>query len=71
MNTSNGSQMTKGSRSQMFLKKDVLNFDTETPVLESLLNKVKKRLQYRCFLVKIANFLRTPSTAASDNHDQK
>ena len=40
-----------------------------TPVLESLFNEVaglqtcnviKKRLQHRCFLVNIANILRTP-----------
>ena len=41
----------------------------ETPVLESLFNKaaalqvcnfIKKRLQYRCFPVIIAKFLRVP-----------
>ena len=58
-------------RSHMFFKIGVLknfaNF-TETPMLESLLNKVavleawnfiKKRLQHRCFLVNFAKFLRT------------
>ena len=34
----------------------------ESPVLESLFNKVagQKRLQHRCFPVKLAKFLRTP-----------
>ena len=30
------------------------------PVLESLFNKVAKRLKHRCFLVKFTKFLRTP-----------
>ena len=45
------------------------NFHRKIPVLESLFNKVarlktcnfiKKRPQHRCFLVKLAKFLRTP-----------
>ena len=33
----------------------------KTPVVQSLFNNVfKKRLQHRCFAVKIAKFLRTP-----------
>ena len=32
----------------------------KTPVLESLLNKVKNRLQDRCFPMNCAKFLRTP-----------
>ena len=63
----------RSSRSHVFFKmgflKNFANFTRETPVLESLLNKVarlkpckfiKKRLQYMCFPVKNANFLKTP-----------
>ena len=32
----------------------------ENPVLESLFNKFKKRLQHNCFPVKFAKVLRTP-----------
>ena len=51
----------------MFLK--ISQISLETPVLESLFNKVvglltynfvKKRLQHRCFPVKFEKFLRTP-----------
>ena len=63
----------RSSRSHVFFKmgflKNFANFTRETPVLESLLNKVarlkpckfiKKRLQHMCFPVKNANFLKTP-----------
>ena len=58
---------------EVFYEKVVLNnfayIHRETPVLESLFNKVavpkacnfiKKRLQHRCFPVNIAKYLRTP-----------
>ena len=61
----------KSSHRKCSAKKDVLKnflkFHRKTPVLESLFNKVaglcnfiKKRLQYRCFPVKIVKFSRTP-----------
>ena len=68
----------RSSRSHVFFKmgflKNFANFTRETPVLESLLNKVarlkpckfiKKRLQHMCFPVKYANLLKTTSVAAS------
>ena len=59
----------KGSRTKMFLKKDVLQKfrDRKTSVLESLFNKgaglkvfnlMKKRPQHRCFHVNILEYLR-------------
>ena len=50
--------------------KKVCKFHSKTPVSESVFNKVallracnfiKKKLQYRCFLVKFAKYLRTPN----------
>ena len=43
------------------LKKAVLKYLLESPVLESLFcNFIKKRLQHRCFPLNITTFLRTP-----------
>ena len=44
---------------KVFLK--ICEFHRNTPVFESLFNKVAglRRLQHRCFLVKFAKFLRT------------
>ena len=66
------SRHTRSSRSQMFFKIGVLKnfrkFHRKTPILESLSIKVTglrtwndiiKRLQHRCFFVKLAKFLRT------------
>ena len=63
----------RGSLSQMFFKLDALknfgNFTGKKPMLESFPNRVaglkvcnfiKKRLQHRCFPVKVHKFLITP-----------
>ena len=52
----------RSSRSQMFFKIGVLKFRyyrRKTPVVESVFN-IKKRVQHRCFSVKLTKFLRTP-----------
>ena len=41
----------------LFVK--LCNIHMKTPVLKSLLNFIKKRLQHRCFPVNIAKFLST------------
>ena len=59
---------TGGVLWKKLLIKGLCQFQRKTPVLESLFNKVaglrarsfiKKRLQHRCFPVKLATFLRT------------
>ena len=48
------------SRTEMFLKQVFLKFlNWKTPVSEFLFNKLKKRLQHRCFPVNIAKVWRT------------
>ena len=64
------SRLERSSHSQLFFKKDFKlkfrKFHKETPVLESLFNKVsglkacnfiKKRIQHSCFPLKFARFL--------------
>ena len=63
--------------SQMFFKIGVLKifckFHRKTSMLESLFNKVsglkfiKKKLQHRCFPVKVTKLFRTPTVGASGN----
>ena len=59
----------KSSHRSGSVKKDVKKFHRKTPMLESAFNKIagvqaynfiKRRLQHRCFAVKIPKFLRTP-----------
>ena len=55
--------ITRTSNYRCSIKKDYSkkfpNIHRETPVLESLFNKVKKRVWHRCFPVNIQNFLKT------------
>ena len=67
---------SRRSRQRFYIEKVVLNIHRKTIVLESLFNRLagfktcdflKKRLQHRCFFVKLAKLLRTPFWRTSTN----